>query len=166
MKLLIFIVLWVLEVSSFTRTQPKIRLQTSILYARLLGSYEKLLSRSTENNSQSISHSSAFILNGVVDNAKILESIAYSISKHPMMRVKLVKEKTGAQSWELLTTEPLEIAKHCTKISSVDASDFNITWKRLLVEGVNNLALDVRYPRWRSVEITFFFFFFSNFVSP
>lgn len=122
---------------------------------RPLGGYERLLSRQTPGTRQlSLSHGSAFIVDETLDGEALVQAIAKTMARHPLLRARIVG--TEAQpAWAYCDEDITDLARRV--VNNVEAADsseqFAARWRRELDASLNGAQFPEVGPLWRLVHI-------------
>ena len=131
------------------------------LQSRVLGGYERLLSRLTPStNRLSLSHASAVLLNDEVDHDALISSVSIVMAKHPMLRSFISRVggedgSSGNDDMWMHCSKPLpELAGDVVTTVRLDESaDFDQTWQSIMQESLNNAEFSPDGPLWRLTNI-------------
>lgn len=123
--------------------------------ARLLGGYERLLSRLTPGTNQlSLSHASAVVLDNEVDHEMLVSSVSKVMMKHPMLRSYISRPEGQSESWMYCEKTLSELAEDVVSTVVVeDAPSFDNKWQSTMDEGLNNAEFRPEGPLWRLTNV-------------
>ena len=122
---------------------------------RPLGGYERLLSRKVSGTQQlALSHGASFLLEGTVLHDVLLESVAASMARHPLLRAYISVDSTGVPGFSYCQEQDLSVlARRVLRTVHVKGADFGSTWKRELENSLNKAELPEAGPLWRLANI-------------
>ncbi len=145
--------MWLLVLMLF-RASTSLRVQQQGV-ARLLGGYERLLSRLTPGTNQlSLSHASAVILDNEVDHNLLISSVSKVMEKHPMLRSYISRQDGQSESWMYCDKPSLDLAADVVSTKVIqDAVLFDSTWQSLMEAGLNNAEFRPEGPLWRLTNV-------------
>eukprot|EP01038_Epipyxis_sp_PR26KG_P010295 gene10295-13840_t len=121
--------------------------------ARPLGSYEKLLSRTSPNsNMLSLSHGVVYLLSGIMNNNELLWSLQNCIDRHPMLRAGIFDED-GKKYWKISAESSTSIANSVLNTVQVSPIEFDSYWMTAYHSALNEASFDVNGPQWRLTNV-------------
>ena len=103
-------------------------------FVRPLGGYERLLSRKVFGTQQlALSHGASFLIDGTVQDDVLLESVALSMARHPLLRAYISVDPAGAPGFSYCQEQEMAVlARLVLRTVHVKGSDFGSSWKREL----------------------------------
>ena len=122
---------------------------------RPLGGYERLLSRKVFGTQQlALSHGASFLIDGTVQDDVLLESVALSMARHPLLRAYISVDPAGAPGFSYCQEQDMAVlARLVLRTVHVKGSDFGSSWKRELENSLNKAEFPEAGPLWRLANI-------------
>jgi hypothetical protein len=121
--------------------------------ARKLGGYERVLSREAPGDQGlSLSHGTAYVLSGSMDNDALTRAVGMCMQKHPILRVNIAKEN-GTDVFRYCPQPLSELANAVVNTVSVLDTDFENIWRDYLEKSLNKARFEPQYPLWKLFNI-------------
>lgn len=132
--------------------------RTKAAAVRPLGGYERLLSRQTPGTRQlSLSHGSAYIVDVTLDGEALVQAIARTMARHPLLRARIVvtDAQPDAPEWAYCDEGVTDLARRIVSNSQAAGSSeqFSTQWRRELDASLNGAQFPEAGPLWRLVHI-------------
>ena len=131
---------------------------------RPLGGYEKLLSRKTPGTPfVSLSHGSVFVLDRALDGTKLVQAVARTMARHPLLRSRITSqepESGGAgfeseRAWAYCDEDNLEVlaGRSVYTATTVPSAQFEGVWRAELEKSLNEVEFPEAGPLWRLAHL-------------
>lgn len=118
-------------------------------FIRSLGSYEKLLGRTSQfDQSLIISHGCCVCFNGYIEKTVLKEALLCCIKKHPMLRATIIDDQ-----WHYCSKSINEILNTVFRSKCVVADVFDENWQFYLEETFNKLTFEPFGPLWSVIQL-------------
>jgi hypothetical protein len=123
---------------------------------RQLGGFERLLGRKVSSGSGvSLSHASAALVKGLVDHERLMQAVAYSMRRHPMLRVYIEQDSDSPKrSYFKYCTESVDaLSETVVESMHVPETAFSDTWSQIFEDSLNGPMFSSDKPQWKLINI-------------
>eukprot|EP01039_Chlorochromonas_danica_P006369 gene6369-7022_t len=104
---------------------------------------------------QAIAHASVALFNQSLTRERLVEGLSSAISRHPMLRVRLVTDSKPPR-WEELEKDAVEIAQEVLQVEEVEEEEedtLTARWQQIFHDGLNHATFSADSPRWRVIAV-------------